>query len=206
MSLAKAQERKSVYLDSSILGHWLLYHEAEQSKIADAPTNVQRSLLLMKQIREGLFDCNFVTSDYAFAELYQVIRDNIIANKILKDAQSLVYFHELKSQYQLTGEEAHDMEAYLDNFYSLLSTLKVRTYVLELHMHDVQDIIVGLNLSTPDAIHLAWASSNDPYDYFVTGDRDFFEVRNRVKKPKIVRASALHTFREVKARNKGMPR
>lgn len=199
-SLARRVKRKSIYLDTSVLGHWLLYYDAEAAKIAEAPRNVQRSLLLLNQIKQRLFSCSFSTSDFAFTELYQVMRDNIIANKILKDAQSLVYFHELKSQYQLTKTEVDDMIAYLDNFYSLLEKLKIYGYVVQLDMHDAQDLITDLNLSTPDAIHLAWAQSNRFYDYFVSGDRDFLEISGRVKKPRIVRASALHTFKELQAK------
>jgi predicted nucleic acid-binding protein len=83
------------------------------------------------------------------------------------------------------------------DFYSLLNKLKIRAYVVELDMHDVQYLITDLNLSTSDAIHLVWAALSN--DFFVTGDRHFFEVGERVRKPRIVRASALHTFRELRA-------
>ena len=114
------------------------------------------------------------------------------------DAQSLVYFRELKTHYRLSGEEVRDMQAYLDNFYTLLAKLRVQGYVAEIDMHEAQDFIVDLNLSTPDAIHLAWASKDPPYDYFVTGDRDFFDIQHKVRKPRIIRASTLHTLAELR--------
>ena len=55
----------------------------------------------------------------------------------------------------------------MDEFNDLLHKLKVFPYIITLNMRVVQDIIVDLNLSTPDAIHLAWAVTSSPsYDYF----------------------------------------
>ena len=186
-------------METSVLGHWLLYHKATQSKIAEAPSRVGRSLLLLNQIREGMFSCGFVTSDFAFAELYQVLRDNIVANKILKAAHSLVYFPELKSQFALSKEEIKDMRTYLDEFYSVLDELKIRAYIMKMDMRRARKFITDLNLSTPDAIHLAWAISKPPYDYFVTDDSDFLAIRGRVQKPRIVKPSGVHTCKELHA-------
>lgn len=195
-----------MYLDSSVLGHWLLYNKAKEPEIVEAPKRVKHSLLLLNQINEGYFSCQFETSDFAYAELYQVIRDNIIADKIVKDSQSLVYFHELKSGYQLTDDELEDVEYYLDDFNDLLKDLNVVPYIMSLDMRDVQDIIVNLNLSTPDAIHLALAATSHDYDYFVTCDRDFLDFRKQIndyiEKPVIARPSELHLKSELRAKTK----
>jgi predicted nucleic acid-binding protein len=196
-----------VYLDSSVLGHWLLYNKAKEPELIEAPKRVKNSLLLLDQINDGYFSCLFETSDFAYAELYQVLRDNIIADKIVKDSQSLVYFHELKSGYDLTEEERWDVDYYLDEFNDLLKDLNVVPYIMQLDMRYVERIIVNLNLSTPDAIHLAHAASDEHgYDYFVTCDRDFLDFREKidayVQKPKIASPSELHLKRELRAKNK----
>jgi len=199
--------KKKVYVDSSVLGHWLLYHKAKKSEIAEAPKRVSNSLLLLDQIKQGWFSCKFETSDFTFAELYQVLRDNIIANKIVKDAQSLVYFKELKEGYRLNEDEIEDLDYYLDEFNDLLKELKVAAYIMTVDMHDVQDFIVDLNLSTPDALHLAWADSFDPpYDYFVTSDRDFLDFENAInsylRTTKIVRPSGLHLIPDIRTKKR----
>jgi hypothetical protein len=101
-----------VYLDTSVLGHWVLYHFRPEKFDKPLPPTVQASLTLLHQIRNGFFSCKFETSDFALTELSQVIRDDLIATKMMRDAQSLVYFQALKDDYALDKDEIFDAIAY----------------------------------------------------------------------------------------------
>jgi predicted nucleic acid-binding protein len=114
--------------------------------------------------------CKLETSNFALAELAQVIRDNIIASKMMRDAQSLVYFPSLKDYYELDEDEHHDLLAYFRQIMELLRTKSVTVRSLKIILSDVSAFSAIYGIDTPDSLHIAWAHERN-CDFFVTSDK-----------------------------------
>ena len=140
---------------------------------------------LLSQIKSHFYSCRFETSDFALWELSQVIRDNLVASKMMRDAQSLVYFQSLKDQYRLDEEELADALAYSDGMRNLLAELKIEAFPMQFRDESkVDSLCYTHGIDTSDAMHLAWALDHR-CQYFVTSDErlisrvkdDRFDVR-----------------------------
>ncbi|MGA3108619.1 MAG: hypothetical protein ABSD99_04060 [Candidatus Bathyarchaeia archaeon] len=188
----KPSDRRYAYLDTNILSHWALYRTASDEQLATALPRVRASLDLLKLIKKHAFvDLEFETTDFAYSELFQVMRDNIIANKMLRDGQSLVYFFNLRQQYELTKDEIRDLQGNIDLFYKLLEEIKVKSYTIRLDTEMIEALVEDYGMATPDAIHIAWGSD---CNYFVTCDRDLIRI-HKLGMARVLSPSTLCTLK-----------
>jgi len=185
-----------VYLDTNVLGHWILLYEEPPDIQAKAEKLAKESLSLLQQIKEDWFNCELLTSKWAIAELAQTLRDNLVAGKILRDGQSLVYFNKLKDYYLLDKEELKDHETYLINFKILLDSLPVQVLPETFDEKQSQLFVTKYGVDTSDAIHLAIANAENAY--MVTGDIRLTKLIEDVQEVKIIKPMGLHTIREVR--------
>jgi hypothetical protein len=164
------------YLDTNILGHWILYHFRPDEVRGVIPKSVQPSLDLLRLIESKSFTCKFETSDFALSELSQVIRDNLIAAKMMRDGQSLVYFQSLKNYYALEEEEIVDAIGYMADIETLLLKIEVTVSKIKIKLFEmsvpsgVDDFCFAYGVDTSDAMHIIWASRRK-CKYFITADR-----------------------------------
>jgi len=192
----KARERKRVYLDTSILGHWLLYYAVPEEKRDKATSNAKKSLVLLDQIQKGWFSCRFETSDFALAELLQAVRDDLVANKIKRDGHSPVYFSRLRDYYAFDKDQIEDLEAYIGQLEDLLDEINVVVYEIWIELDTVSYLITNYAIDSSDAVHLAWAERW--CDYFATGDLRLLKTKPKIGKLTIVPPSGLHTLKELR--------
>ena len=190
-----------MYLDTSVLGHWILYYQSPQKDIMEkASRNARRSLMLLDQLKKGMFNCSFESGSFAIAELLQVIRDDIATAKMKADALSLVYFKELRDFYSLDKEEMEDAYIYMENFLGYLRKLSIEFYETQIVPEAIGILSLGCGIDTSDAIHLSYASGW--CDYFVTGDMRLLKAKIQIQKVienlKIIPASGVHVQRELR--------
>lgn len=146
-------------------------YSSRPSKIkTPPPRSAVASLDLLRFITRKNLQCKLETSNFALAELAQVIRDNIIASKMMRDAQSLVYFPSLKDYYELDEEEHRDLLTYFRQITELLRTKSIRVRSLKIMLSSVSAFSAIYGIDTPDSLHIAWAHERN-CDFFVTSDK-----------------------------------
>ena len=188
--------RKRVYLDTSVLGHWILYYTIPKEQQDKATRNVRRSLMLLDGIQRGLFSCQFETSDFALAELLQSLRDNILADKLKREGHSLVYFRELKDHEVLEMDEKRDLEAHMGRFEAFFDEINVHVYEIWVELNAVSYLTMNYAIDSSDAVQVAWAGRW--CDYFTTGDRRLLDLKPKIGKLLVVLPSRLHAIRELR--------
>jgi len=190
-----------VYLDTSVLANWILNYQYRPRDIRPEK-KAKECIELLDRIQEGEFICRFETSTWAMAELSQTISDNIVAFKILRDGFSLVYFDKLKEDYPLESSEQNRLQMHLREFRSFLVSKNIR--IVESRISD--PTIIGLSckysLSTPDAAHVAQASSRK-CNYLVTIDPDMTEAEPPITEVTIVKPSTLYVHKELRQQERG---
>lgn len=164
----------SAYLDTAVLGHWILYH-SQSRNMSELPSSVRSSLELLRLIRNGRLDCKLETTDFALTELSQVVRDNLLASKMMRDGQSLVYFQSLKSYYRLDNEEQQDFITYFREFNMLLRQLKITEKRMKIMETRTSATAFVFGIDVPDGLHLNWAN-RQRCKYFVTTDNRLLEL------------------------------
>lgn len=164
----------SAYLDTSVLGHWILYH-SQSRNMTELPPSARSSLELLRLVRNGRLDCKLETTDFALTELSQVVRDNLLASKMMRDAQSLVYFQSLKSYYKLDDDEQEDFITYFREFNILLRELKIVGKRMKIMETRTSATAIVLGVDVPDGLHLNWAN-RQRCKYFVTTDSRLLEL------------------------------
>jgi hypothetical protein len=93
-------ETKRVYIDSNILSIWLLVKEAGRRRLRLNPRG-KKSKILLDDIKNGRYKCQFLTSEWAIAELVQSVRDRAIAEIFLLDGNEMAAFNRVKTQYRI---------------------------------------------------------------------------------------------------------
>ena len=169
----------SVYVDTTILGSWILYHQ-KRDKIAKSGKRVIESFEFLKKIEIGCVDYVFETSTWATSELAGIIVDNILAEQMLKDGISLTEFSSQKRVFNIQDEDTR--RAIVENlatFHDYLEKINLRIRSYEIDDDLVIDILFRHTfLPIPDALHLSFAVRS--CDVFLTLDeRHFLEQKHR---------------------------
>lgn len=159
--------------------------------------NARACLKLLDQIKEGHFSCRFETSSWAMAELSQVIRDSIIALKIVRDGLSLVYFNRLKRFYVLAQDEQDELLLFLHEFPRFLRSQKVIVKTSKIEHSRINELCCKYGIETPDAAHIALAVAQR-CQFLATIDRDMLETKPRIEEVRTVRPSFLCTLRQLR--------
>lgn len=169
----------SVYVDTSILGSWILYHQ-KRNKVATAGSRIVESFKLLNEMEKGHLDHEFGTSTWAIAELAGIIVDNALMEQMMKDGISLSEFPSQKRVFRI--EDENTKRAILENladFTEYLTNINFRIESYEIADDSVIDLLLKHTfLPTPDALHLSFAI--DSCDVFLTLDqRHFLEKDHR---------------------------
>lgn len=187
----------SVYLDTSVLANWALLYKQPTEVKQLAEKRAKQCLMLLEQITQGMFSCNFETSTWAMAELAQVLKDSIIAGKILRDGQSLVFFNKLKRFYSLTKQEQEDLLFHIRKFELFLKSQNIALRKRGTDHLRVNELAFRYGLETSDATHVALASRN--CQFLTTTDRDLIEAKPKILEIKVIRPSGLHIYKELRS-------
>jgi predicted nucleic acid-binding protein len=153
-------------------------------------------MTLLKEILEHKYDCKFITSTYAFAELGQSARDARTAVKIIRDGLSLNWFNRLKKRYPLKRKEQTDIIRSIESFHSFLEKNGVEILELVIAQQDINKISLRHCLEVHDATHLVMARKKA--NYLITVDPDFLECRPKIRKPEVMRPPTLATKPELR--------
>lgn len=129
-----------------------------------------------------------------------MIRDNLIAIKMMRDSQSLAYFHSLKDDYELDLQEKADALAYMVETMKLLRRVKIEIRHMQVPFSSASALSFQAGIDTADALHVAWAMEQK-CKYFVTTDERLIEkVHENVPIGiQAVKPPTLHQFPEIRA-------
>ena len=185
-------KRNTVYLDTSVLANWLLLYRKSKRTRRLAEKKAKESMRLLDRILKGRYSCRFLISPYVMSELSQSARDNLVALKMIRDGQSLVWFNRLKKQYRLKNWEQADIRRSIDSFAKFLLNKKFILFDAHIDSDDIHRFSLRYSLETHDAIHLSIARRNAAY--LVTTDSDLLESKPRIKEMAVVRPAALETL------------
>lgn len=172
----------SVYVDTSILGSWILYHQ-KRDKVVEAGPRIVESYKLLSEMEKGHLDHQFESSTWAIAELAGIIVDNALAEQMMKDGISLFEFPSQKRVFKVEDESTkrgivENLAAFTEHLLDI--GFIIRSY--EIDDDSVIDLLFRHTfLPTPDALHLSFAI--DSCDVFLTLDqRHFLEKRKEIQK------------------------
>ena len=191
-----ADRKKSVYLDTNVLANWLLLYRKGKKARLRAEKRAKECMRLLDRILKHRYVCTFLISPYALAELAQSARDNLIALKIIRDGQSLVWFNRLKKRYRLKNWEQAEIRASIDAFTDFLEKNKFVLADVRVHSREVSKLSLKYSLETHDAIHLSIARQRA--GYLTTTDPDFLDVEPKIREVKVIRPSTLETIKELR--------
>jgi hypothetical protein len=165
--------RLSVYVDTTILGNWILYQQ-KRDKVAQAGERIIESYAILEKIEKGFVDYAFETSTWAISELAGIIVDNLLAEQMLRDGISLTEFSSQKRVFKI--KEENTKRAIIENLATFTDYLekvgfRIRSY--EIDEDSVIDLLFKHTfLPIPDALHLSFAIRS--CDVFLTLDQRHF--------------------------------
>jgi len=203
--LASDDNRKeaSAYLDTNVLVNWMLLYRKGRKTRRIAEKRAKECMRLLDDILRGRYSCRFLVSAYAISELSQSARDNLIALKIMRDGQSLVWFNQLKKRYRLKNWEQADIRESLRSFSRFLSKKGFMEFDAVVDYDEVHRLSLKYGLETHDAIHLCVARHGA--DYLITTDPDLLEVKSQIKEIHVIRRATLRTITGLR-KSRVMPR
>lgn len=190
-------EESKVYIDTSILANWMLLYRKGKRTQRKAENRAKECMRLLDEIRQHKYQCEFITSTYAFAEIGQSARDARIAIKMIRDGISLHWFNRLKKYYPLKRKEQTSIMQSIESFYSFLENLGINIVEPVIDQTDINMISLRYSLEVSDATHIVIGKLSKS-NYLLTVDHDFTESKPKIRTPQPLRPSTLATMKSLR--------
>jgi predicted nucleic acid-binding protein len=179
-----------VYIDTPILTLWILIRGGKIGPKKLEPRGKQCNLLL-ESIVNKRFQCRFLTSDWALAEVVQALRDNEIMEFFKLEGHEIAAFNRVKSQYRVQATRRKLIRHDITDFEKFLDNQQIQVVKINLDPEAVRDYCLKYSLETPDALHVLTASQHS-CKYLTTVDIQLIDAK-KVAGIEIVKPGTLVT-------------
>jgi len=179
-----------VYIDTPILTLWILIRGGKIGPNKLEPRGRQCNLLL-DSVTKKQFRCQFLTSDWALAEVVQALRDNEIMEFFKLEGHEIAAFNRVKNQYRVQVARRKLIRHEIDDFEKFLGNQQIQIVKINLDPQAVRDYCLKYSLETPDALHILTASQQS-CKYLTTVDKPLIDAK-KVAGVEIVKPGTLVT-------------
>lgn len=147
-----------MYIDTNILGNWVLYYRNREA-VGKAGKNIVESFEMLQRIEKRGFTCSFVCSTWGMCELANVILEDMLTEEMKRNGISLTQFSAQKRIFTIEDENKKRLIVEnMGDFRKFLKKLDVRIRSFEVDDDAVIDLLMKHTfLEAPDALHLSFA-------------------------------------------------
>jgi predicted nucleic acid-binding protein len=150
---------------------------------------------LLDNIKTGIFNCKFLTSDWAITEIVAAVRDRAILKSFLFDGHEMSAFAREKRNYLLEEEKRIGIHEAIRDFVQFLHRLHIEIVKINLNVQKIHEYSMKYSIETPDTVHVVTAIEQS-CGHLVTVDRALID--SKVKEIAIIDPDTLFTRSELR--------
>jgi len=160
---------------------------------------VKQCKSFLTHIKKNRFSCQFITSDWALAEMIQAIRDDEIMNGFRLDGNEISMYNRMKEHYRVPRARRDIIHSATNDFEKFLNKYNFQIAKYDIDANDIHECSLKYSLETADAMHVLIAKEQS-CKYLVTVDSLLLDAK-KVGGISIVNPDNLFTISELRAKS-----